>query len=65
GMTGPINSVIGDDIEDVLQRFLTIIPNRLSVGKGKTMLNAILVRIDDQSGRAISIERIYREEATP
>lgn len=65
GMTGPMNSVIGDDIQQVLQRFLTIIPNRLSVGKGKTMLNAILVRVDDQSGRAISIERIYREEAAP
>ena len=61
GMTGPINSVIGDDTEAVLQRFLTMIPNRLSVAKGKTMLNAILVRIDDRSGKAMSIERIYRE----
>ncbi|MFC1897083.1 TIGR00282 family metallophosphoesterase [Chloroflexota bacterium] len=61
GMVGPIDSVIGDETETVLQRFLTAIPHRLSVGKGKVMLNAILVRIDDDSGRAISIERIYRE----
>ena len=61
GMTGPINSVIGDDTEAVLQRFLTIIPNRLSVAEGKTMLNGILVRIDDRSGQAMSIDRIYRE----
>ena len=61
GMTGPINSVIGDDIESVLQRFLTIIPNRLSVGKGKTMLNAVMIKVDEQSGNAISIERIDRE----
>ena len=61
GMTGPINSVIGDDIESVLQRFLTSIPHHLSVGKGKVMFNAILARIDDDSGRAISIDRIYRE----
>jgi len=61
GMTGPINSVIGDDTETVIQRFLTAIPHRLSVGKGKVMLNAILVRIDDDSGRAVSIERIHRE----
>ncbi len=61
GMTGPIDSVIGDDTEAVLQRFLTIIPHRLSVGQGKTMLNAILTRIDDKSGQAMSIERIYRE----
>jgi len=61
GMTGPINSVIGDDTEAVIQRFLTAIPYHLSVGKGKVMFNAILARIDDDSGRAISIDRIYRE----
>ena len=61
GMTGPINSVIGDDTESVLQRFLTAIPYRLSVGRGKVMLNAILVKIDDGSGRALSIDRIYQE----
>ncbi len=61
GMTGPINSIIGDDTESVLQRFLTAIPYHLSVGKGKVMFNAILVRIDDDSGKAISIDRIYRE----
>ncbi len=61
GMTGPIDSVIGDDTETVLQRFLTAIPYHLSVGKGKVMLNAILARIDNDSGRAISIDRIYRE----
>ncbi len=61
GMTGPINSVIGDDTDSVLQRFLTAIPHHLSVGKGKVMFNAVLVGIDDDSGRAISIDRIYRE----
>ncbi|MCD6299700.1 MAG: TIGR00282 family metallophosphoesterase [Dehalococcoidales bacterium] len=61
GMTGPINSVIGDDIDQVLQRFLTMIPNRLSVARGKTIFTAILTRIDEDSGRAISIDRIYHE----
>ena len=61
GMTGPIDSVIGDDPEAVLQRFLTAMPHRLSVGQGKTMLNAILVRVDEKSGKTTSIERIYRE----
>jgi len=61
GMTGPIDSVIGDDVEAVLDRFLTMIPHRLSVGKGKTVFNAVLVNIDRDSGKAISIDRIYRE----
>ncbi len=61
GMTGPIDSVIGNDTGTVLQRFLTMIPNRLPVGHGKTMFNAILVKVDDRSGKAMSIERIYRD----
>ncbi|MBA7634111.1 2',3'-cyclic-nucleotide 2'-phosphodiesterase [subsurface metagenome] len=61
GMTGPIDSVIGMDTETVIQRFLTGIPHRLFVGKGKTMFNAVLVRVDKDSGRAISIDRIYKE----
>jgi len=61
GMVGPVDSIIGDDAEAVLQRFLTILPHRLSVGKGKTEFNAILVEVDDTTGKAISIERIRRE----
>jgi hypothetical protein len=61
GMVGPTDSIIGDDTESVLQRFLTAMPHRLSVGHGKTMLNAISVRVDDQTGKALGIERIYRE----
>ena len=61
GMTGPIDSIIGNSTETVLQRFLTAIPNRLSVGQGKVMFNAILVRVDDETGKAMSIDRIYRE----
>ena len=60
-MAGPIDSVIGDDTELVVRRFLTGIHHRLSVGKGKTMFNAVLVKIANKDGRAISIERIYRE----
>jgi len=61
GMTGPVDSIIGDDADAVLQRFLTMLPHRLSVGRGKTVFNAILLRVDDTSGKATSIERIHRE----
>ncbi len=61
GMTGPMDSVIGDDTEAVIQRFLTGMPHRLSVGKGGAMFNAVIVGIADDSGRALSIDRIYRE----
>jgi metallophosphoesterase (TIGR00282 family) len=61
GMTGPIDSIIGDDIEAVTRRFLTMIPHRLSVGKGKVELNAVLVGVDETTGRALSIERVAQE----
>lgn len=61
GMVGPVNSVIGDDIDAVLKRFLTMLPNRLSVGKGRTVFNAVLVKTDDTTGRAVSIDRVTRE----
>jgi calcineurin-like phosphoesterase len=61
GMTGPIDSVIGDDTDNVIQRFLTQLPHRMSAGKGKTTLNAMLVRVDNVTGRATAIERIQRE----
>ena len=61
GMTGPVNSVIGDDTETVLSRFLSMIPHRLAVGKGKVTFNAILVTLDEETGLATGIERICRE----
>ena len=61
GMTGPTDSVIGDDAEAVIQRFLTMMPHHLSVGKGKPVLNAVMVGVDEDSGRATSIERICQE----
>jgi hypothetical protein len=61
GLTGPIESVIGDDPENVLKRFLTQLPYRLSAGAGKSVVNAILVRVDDKTGKAVNIERIQRE----
>lgn len=61
GMAGPIDSVIGDDAEAVLRRFLTMMPHRLSVGKGRTIFSAVVVGVDEKSGKATSIDRVYQE----
>lgn len=61
GMTGPDDSIIGDDVDKVIHRFLTQLPHRLSTGKGKVVLNAVLVNVDETSGHATSIERIEKE----
>jgi metallophosphoesterase (TIGR00282 family) len=61
GMTGPSDSIIGDDVDSVLQRFLTQMPHHLTVGKGKPVLNAIIVEVDENTGKATGIQRIQRE----
>jgi metallophosphoesterase (TIGR00282 family) len=60
GMVGPIDSVIGDDPDSVINRFLTQIPSRLSVGKGKVSFDAILVEVDEKTGKAVDIKRIKK-----
>jgi hypothetical protein len=60
-MTGPLDSVIGDDINAVLTRFLTQLPYRISVGKGNVILNSVLVEVEETTGRARHIKRIDRE----
>lgn len=62
GMTGPRDSIIGMGREEVLQRFLTLLPTRFDVAKGPAQLNAILLDIDDESGRARGIQRVNRTD---
>ena len=61
GMTGPLDSVIGDDTDAVIRRFLTQLPHRLSVGEGSLILNSVLVEVEESTGRVKSISRIDRE----
>jgi len=63
GMCGPRDSVIGNEIEPVLHKFLTGMPVRFTVAEKSRFvnLNAVLVDIDDATGMARSIERVDRE----
>jgi len=61
GMVGPADSVIGDDTQAVIDRFLTQMPHRLVVGEGPALFNSVLVEIEPSTGRAVSIIRIDRE----
>lgn len=62
GMVGIRDSIIGDDVTAVLGRFLTSMPGRLPVADGReAMFNSVLIEVDEQTGRASSIERVDRE----
>jgi metallophosphoesterase (TIGR00282 family) len=58
GMTGPHDSIIGVEIESILGRFLNAMPVRFETATGNPRLNAVIVEADEQSGRAIEIERL-------
>jgi len=58
GMTGPFNSIIGIRKDDILERFLTQVPNRFDVAKDDVRLQGVIVDIDGKSGRARGIERL-------
>jgi len=60
GMCGPRDSVIGDEIAAVLQRFLTQMPTRLPPAKGIAILNGLVIEADDETGQATSIARCDR-----
>lgn len=59
GMTGPRDSVLGVDKDLVLQKFLTQMPVRFEVAEGIAQLNALLLDVDESTGKTIKVQRIY------
>jgi metallophosphoesterase (TIGR00282 family) len=60
GMVGPAFSVIGVVKEDVIRRFLTSIPDKFESASQDARLNAVLIEVDSDTGKARSIERVHR-----
>jgi len=58
GFTGPHESVLGREIEPVIQRFLTSMPQRFEVAKDRVLLHGAVIEIDDASGKAKKIQRV-------
>jgi len=60
GMTGPYDSVIGQNKDNIVQRFLTSLPVRFNVAQNGTQLHGIVVDIDEATGKARSIVRVQK-----
>jgi len=58
GMTGPSYSVIGIEVEQIIQRFLTGMPDRFETAQGAGILSAVVIDINAQTGKASGIQRI-------
>ncbi len=57
GMTGPFDSIIGMKHDAAIKRFLTGMPYKFSVATGDIRMQGVIVEVDDQTGKAVSIER--------
>ncbi|HVU08380.1 MAG TPA: TIGR00282 family metallophosphoesterase [Verrucomicrobiae bacterium] len=58
GFTGPHESVLGREIEPVIKKFLTAMPQRFEVAKNNVILHGAVIEIDEVSGKAIQIQRV-------
>ncbi len=58
GMTGPVNSVIGVEVKDILDRFLTQMPKKFNTAKGPVIFSSVLIEIDPSTSKATSIKRL-------
>jgi len=61
GMTGSLDAVIGIRKELAIERFLTQLPVRFEVAKKDPVLCGVLFTIDEDSGRAQAVQRIFEK----
>jgi len=58
GMTGPSYSVIGVEVNIIIEKFLTQMPKRFETAKGESILCGMIIDIDEKSGKATAVQRI-------
>lgn len=61
GMTGPAESVLGVNPQNIIKRYLTCMPTRFEVPDGACQLNGVVLDLDEKSGKCTKIKRIIRE----
>lgn len=58
GMTGPYDSVIGRQPEQIIERFILQIPTKFLMAENNIQLHGAIADIDEKTGRATAIKRI-------
>ena len=61
GMVGPRDSVIGVKKENIIERFLTGMPQKFTVAREDVWINGVVIDIDEKTGKASSIKRINHQ----
>lgn len=65
GFTGPHESVLGREIQPIIKRFLTNLPQRFGVASERVLLQGAMLELDSHTGRALTIERVSYPVANP
>lgn len=60
GMVGPRDSVLGVDKDIVINKFLSGLPAKFSLAKGSTVFCAVIIEVDEITGKALAIQRIQK-----
>jgi hypothetical protein len=64
GMTGSCDSILGREKYQVITKFVTNMPDHFPVASADVRAQGVVVEIEDDTGRAISIHRVeYRQDS--
>ncbi|MDY6063024.1 MAG: TIGR00282 family metallophosphoesterase [Erysipelotrichaceae bacterium] len=58
GMCGPYNSIIGRDINEMIESMILGIKTHYTIAGGEAIFNAVVIEIDNNTRRATAIKRI-------
>ncbi|MBV9490996.1 MAG: TIGR00282 family metallophosphoesterase [Verrucomicrobia bacterium] len=58
GMCGPTESILGREIQPIIQRFYASMPVSFPVARGEVRLHGLRVDIDEETGRALQVQRV-------
>lgn len=61
GMTGPFDSVIGRNKEQILTRFISQLPTKFEMAESDIQLHGAVIDIDEKTGLANSIKRVQEK----
>jgi len=63
GMTGSFDSVLGRQKSQIIERFVTNLPVRFDLAQDDLRMQGVLLTVDEDTGRAISIKRVeYKKD---
>lgn len=64
GMCGPDDSILGREVDPIVGRFQSNLPVGFPIAKGPVRLCGVFIDIDEQTGRALAIERLSELQPT-